>query len=433
MKVSQCFFITGKENPSEAHIVSHRLMLRAGLIYQICNGIYSWLPFGLRVLENIQKIITFEHDKIHCNKVLLPTIQPAKLWQESGRYDAYGKEMLRIKDRHDKDMLYSPTHEEAVTDIARQFIKSYKQLPVIFYQIGWKFRDEIRPRFGVMRAREFLMEDAYSFDLTYEGAIESYKKIFVTYIKIFEKMGLKAIPVRADPGAIGGNLSHEFHIIAETGESQLFYDASYDDFDGEMNYDNLNKFYSACDETHDPEKCPVANLKTARGIEVGHVFYFGDKYSKSMGLNVIGEGGKPFFPEMGSYGIGVSRLVGAFIEASHDEDGIIWSEAVAPFKVAIITVKPNNDKINEIAEDLYNKIQEIGLEVLFDDRNERAGCKFSDIDLIGIPHQIILGDKAEKGVFEWKDRKTKERKDLDIEGILRNVSEIKHRLDQIFI
>ena len=426
MKVSNFFIHTFREDPSEAQIVSHKLMLKSGMIHQTCNGIYSWMPLGLRVLSKIENIVAQEQDRIGCSRILMPTIQPAKLWQESGRYDDYGKEMLRIKDRHDKDMLYGPTHEEVITDLAKSFLKSYKQLPAIFYQIGWKFRDEIRPRFGVMRGREFFMKDGYSFDVDEKGAIESYKKIVLSYLRTFKRMGLRAIPVRADTGAIGGNLSHEFHIMASTGESEIFYDKSYDAIDVDnINFETIENVYAASDEKHDPKNCgvPEEMIKSARGIEVGHVFYFGTKYSKSMNLSVAGSDGKPFYPEMGSYGIGVSRLVAAIIEANHDENGIIWPESVAPFKIAIITAKNQDPKSKEIAENLYLKLLDMNIDVIFDDRDERAGVKFSDMDLIGIPHQIIIGSKTiEDGIFEWKVRRTGSREDLSLDQVLKKVS-----------
>ncbi|GHS90761.1 proline--tRNA ligase [Alphaproteobacteria bacterium] len=420
MRFSQYFLPTLREVPAEAQVVSHQLMLRAGMIHQTCSGIYSWLPLGFRVLSKIEKIIAEEQDRIGCHRVLMPTLQPAKLWQESGRYEDYGKEMLRLKDRHDRDMLYGPTHEEVCTDIARHFIKSYKQLPTILYQISWKFRDEIRPRFGVMRGREFLMKDGYSFNCDRDGAVQAYKKIVLSYLRTFERLGVRAVPVRADSGAIGGDLSHEFHIMAETGESEVFYDQSYDALDlNNASFDDISTLYTAADEKHDPNHCPIPleRVRCARGIEVGHVFYFGQKYSKSMGLSVMGKDGQPFFPEMGSYGIGVSRLVAALIEAHHDKDGILWPEAVAPFQVGIVLIK-DNPKIREKAEQLYQKLQDGGIETLYDDRTESAGIKFSDMDLIGLPHQILLGENVNKGVFEWKDRRTGARQELSWDALL---------------
>src|SRR5712692_2190383 len=339
---SQYFLPLLRENPSEAQIVSHGLMLRAGMIRQSSAGIYSWLPLGLRVLKRIEQIVREEQDRSGAQEILMPTIQPAELWRESGRYDDYGKEMLRIQDRHDREMLYGPTNEEQVTDIVRGAIRSYRDLPKNLYHIQWKFRDEVRPRFGVMRGREFLMKDNYSFDLDAAGAKHSYNKMFVAYLRSFARMGLKAIPMRADTGPIGGDLSHEFIILAETGESQVFCDRAWLDADilaNEVDYaGDLEPFfakwtslYAAPDETPDPKAIPSDRLVTARGIEVGHIFYFGTKYSKPMNAVVAGPNGEQIPVEMGSYGIGVSRLVGAIIEASHDEAGIIWPESVAPF------------------------------------------------------------------------------------------------------
>jgi prolyl-tRNA synthetase len=425
MRLSNYFLPTLKEIPAEAQIASHRLMLRAGMINQTTAGIYSWLPLGLKVLQNIERIVAEEQDRIGCHRVLMPTLQPASLWQESGRYDDYGKEMLRIKDRHDRDMLYGPTNEEVITDIMRQYLKSYRQLPQTLYQIGWKFRDEIRPRFGVMRGREFLMKDGYSFDLDYEGAKETYKKIFESYLVIFRRMGLTAIPVRADSGAIGGDLSHEFQIVAPTGESAIYYDESYDSFaPQDMTFDKLQNLYAAADEKHDPDNCPIPKdrIKTARGIEIGHIFYFGTKYSKAMNLEVAGPNGEPIIPEMGSYGIGVSRLVGAIIEASHDENGIIWPESVAPFQIGLINAKTGDEKLDSLANDFYQKLNNQGIEVLYDDRAERPGVKFSNMDLIGLPWQVIVGNKtAEHGTVEVKNRRMGERNDMSLEECLNKV------------
>jgi prolyl-tRNA synthetase len=425
MRLSNYFLPTLKEIPAEAQIASHRLMLRAGMINQTTAGIYSWLPLGLKVLQNIERIVAEEQDRIGCHRVLMPTLQPASLWQESGRYDDYGKEMLRIKDRHDRDMLYGPTNEEVITDIMRQYLKSYRQLPQTLYQIGWKFRDEIRPRFGVMRGREFLMKDGYSFDLDYEGAKETYKKIFESYLVIFRRMGLTAIPVRADSGAIGGDLSHEFQIVAPTGESAIYYDQSYDSFaPQDMTFDKLQSLYAAADEKHDPDNCPIPNdrIKTARGIEIGHIFYFGTKYSKAMNLEVVGPNGEPIIPEMGSYGIGVSRLVGAIIEASHDENGIIWPESVAPFQIGLVNAKIGDEKLDSLANDFYQKLNNQGTEVLYDDRAERPGVKFSNMDLIGLPWQVIIGNKtAEHGTVEVKNRRTGERNDMSLDECLNKV------------
>lgn len=422
MRLSQYFIPTLKETPAEAQIVSHRLMLRAGMVNQETSGIYTWLPLGLRVLEKIERIVCEEQDRIGCHKVLMPTIQPAELWKKSGRYEAYGKEMLRITDRHDREMLYGPTNEEVITDVVAQYVKSYRALPLVLYQIQWKFRDEIRPRFGVMRGREFLMKDGYSFDLTQESATQTYKKIFESYLRTFNRMGLTAIPVQADTGAIGGNLSHEFQIVAPTGESTIYYDKKFDDLNSDdMTFEIASNLYAAADEMHKPENCPVApdRLKTARGIEIGHIFYFGTKYSEPLGAKITTSDGKMTPLEMGSYGIGVSRLVGAIIEASHDENGIVWPEAVAPFKVGLINLKSGDAKASTLADGLYNQFGAHGIEVLYDDRDERAGTKFADMDLIGLPWQVIVGNRTiESGTVEIKNRRTGEKSEIPLSQIV---------------
>lgn len=421
MRLTQYFLPTLKETPAEAQIASHRLMLRAGMINQTTAGIYSWLPLGLRVLQNIERIVAEEQDRIGCHRVLMPTLQPATLWQESGRYEDYGKEMLRFKDRHEREMLYGPTNEEVITDIVRQYIQSYRQLPQVLYQIGWKFRDEIRPRFGVMRGREFFMKDGYSFDLTYEAAKETYKRVYESYLVTFKRMGLTAIPVRADSGAIGGDLSHEFQIVAPTGESTIYYDAAYDALTTEqMTFDHMQHLYAAADEKHDPNNChQECQLKTARGIEVGHIFYFGTKYSKAMNLSVTGPNGESIIPEMGSYGIGVSRLVGAIIEANHDEHGIIWPDSVAPFHVGLMNAKSGDEAADALAESCYQKLRKAGIDTLYDDRTERPGVKFAHMDLIGLPWHIIIGAKSlESGTVEVKNRRTNERAHMSIDQFI---------------
>ena len=429
MRLSQYFLPTLKENPAEAQIVSHRLMLRAGMIRQSSAGIYSWLPMGLRVLRNIEQIVREEQNAIGCQEVMMPTIQPADLWRESGRYDAYGPEMLRISDRHDRDMLYGPTNEEQITDIFRNTIRSHKDLPKLFYHIQWKFRDEIRPRFGVMRGREFFMKDAYSFDVDAAGARRSYNKMFVSYLRTYQRMGLRAIPMRAETGPIGGDLSHEFIILADTGESQVFchrdlvekdWLGADIDFEGDLQpiVDDFVSHYAATDDEHDPEQEKILGdkLVTARGIEVGHIFYFGDKYSKPMGATVMGPDGDEVAVEMGSYGIGVSRLVGAIIEAFHDENGIIWPDPVAPFKVGLINLKVTDDACSAACEDIYKAL---GDDVLYDDRDERAGSKFANMDLIGLPWQLVVGPRGIKnGVVELKSRATGEREELSLESAL---------------
>lgn len=411
---------TLRENPAEAQIVSHRLMLRAGMIRQSSAGIYSWLPLGLRVLKNIENIVREEQDAAGFQELLMPTIQPADLWRESGRYDDYGKEMLRITDRHDRDMLFGPTNEELITDIFRNSVKSYRDLPRLLYHIQWKFRDEVRPRFGIMRGREFLMKDSYSFDLDYEGARRSYNKMFVAYLRTFARMGLKAIPMAADTGPIGGDLSHEFIILAETGESEVFCHADYLDFDPLINgikydddlqpvVDDWTRLYAATDEKHDPavfaKQVPEGKALHTRGIEVGHIFYFGTKYSEAMGATVQKADGIEVPVEMGSYGIGVSRLVGAIIEANHDDAGIIWPEAVAPFRVGLINLKVDDSATSEVCERLYAEFTNAGIEVLYDDTEVRAGVKFATSELIGTPWQLVVGPRGVlSGQVELKSR-----------------------------
>jgi prolyl-tRNA synthetase len=424
MRLSAYFLPLLRENPSEAQIVSHRLMLRAGMVRQLSAGIYSWLPLGFRVLKKVEQIVREEQDAAGALEVLMPTIQPAELWQESGRYEDYGKEMLRITDRHERGMLYGPTNEEVITDIFRQSVKSYRDLPRNLYHIQWKFRDEVRPRFGVMRGREFLMKDNYSFDLDAKGAKHSYNKMFVAYLRTFARMGLKAIPMRADTGPIGGDLSHEFIILADTGESQVFCDRAWLDADilaNEVDYSgDLEPFfqkwtslYAATDEKHDPKALPPDRLVTARGIEVGHIFYFGTKYSAPMKAVVAGPNGEQIPVEMGSYGIGVSRLVGAIIEASHDDAGIIWPESVAPFTVGLVNLRAGDARCVAAADDLYAKLNRGGIEVLYDDRDESPGAKFAAMDLIGLPYQLVIGPRGlDKGVVEFKERKTGARSEL---------------------
>jgi prolyl-tRNA synthetase len=429
MRLSQFFLPTLKETPAEAQIVSHRTMLRAGMVKQSAAGIYTWLPLGLRVLRKVEQIVREEQNRAGALEILMPTLQSADLWKESGRYEAYGKEMLRMTDRHQRELLYGPTAEEVVTDVFRTYVRSYKDLPKQLYQIGWKFRDEIRPRFGVMRGREFLMKDNYSFDLDFAGAQKSYDTMYAAYLRTFARMGLRAIPVSADPGAIGGNMSHEFQILAETGESQVYYDAAFDDINignaDAATLTTLKSLYAAADEKHNAETCPVPKerLKTARGIEVGHIFYFGTKYSKPMGAVVTGPNGDEITVEMGSYGIGVSRLVGAIIEASHDDNGAIWPEPVAPFDVGVVNLKSGDAKCDAMSEDAYAKLQALGRDTLYDDRDERAGVKFARMDLIGLPWQLVIGPKgAEKGVVELKYRKTGEKAELSLESALSKIT-----------
>lgn len=427
MRLSRYFLPLLKETPAEATIASHRLMLRAGLVRPLGAGIYNWLPLGLRVLKNIEQIVREEMDRAGAVEILMPTMQPADLWTESGRYDDYGKEMLRIVDRHERNMLFGPTAEEVVTDIFRQNVKSYKELPINLYNIQWKFRDEIRPRFGVMRGREFLMKDAYSFDMDREGATRAYENMYEAYIKTFRRMGLTAIPVRADNGAIGGDLSHEFQILAETGESAIYYDAAFDELMNakELDLGAMRKLYAAADEKHDPANCPVPadRLRTKRGIEVGHIFNFGTKYTKAMNVTLPDKDGKPFHPDMGSYGIGVSRLVGAIIEYGHDDAGIIWPEEVAPFKVGLMNLRAGDEACTAACDGLYKQLQNAGITVLYDDTADSAGKKFASMDLIGLPWQIAVGPRGvAAGTVELKCRKTGEKSEVSAEAALKKVT-----------
>ena len=436
MRLSQYFMPILRDDPKEAEIASHKLMLRAGMVRQEAAGSYSWLPMGFRVLKKIEQIVREEQDRAGAIEVLMPTLQSADLWRKSGRYDAYGKEMLRIKDRQDRDLLYGPTNEEMITDIFRSGVQSYKDVPRNLYHIQWKFRDEVRPRFGVMRGREFLMKDAYSFDLTREAGQHSYNKMFVSYLRTFARMGLQAVPMRAETGPIGGTDSHEFLILAPTGESEVFFDRGFHDMDWknfEIDYDDVGavagvveKFtsmYAATSEMHDAadyeKRVPEARRMTGRGIEVGHIFFFGDKYSLPMGCEVQGPDGKKVTLQSGSYGIGVSRLVGGIIEASHDKDGIIWPEAVAPYKVGLINIKSGDAEADAAAEKIYNALQAKGVEVLYDDRAQPGGAKFATMDLIGLPWQVIIGPRGLKdGIAEVKNRKTGARENVALDQVV---------------
>jgi len=440
MRLSRYFMPVLRDVPKEAEIVSHQLMLRAGMIRQSSAGIYSWLPAGLTVINKIADIVREEQNRAGATELLMPTIQSAELWRESGRYDAYGKEMLRIQDRHERDMLFGPTNEELITQIFRDNVKSYRELPRNLYHIQWKFRDEIRPRFGVMRGREFLMKDAYSFDLTPEEGRKSYNRMFAAYLRTFARMGLKSIPMRADTGPIGGDLSHEFIILADTGESQVFGHA--DLFDGPIPprdtdflagdlqpiVDRWTSLYAATDEEHDTAKfdaeVPAGKQVTARGIEVGHIFFFGTKYSEPMGCKVQGPDGEMANLQMGSYGVGVSRLAAAIIEASHDENGIIWPLPVAPFEVGLINLKASDDETGAACDAIYEQFTNAGVEVLYDDTDERAGGKFATMDLIGLPYQIVVGPKGLKnGEVELKVRATGEKTTKPMSGIVDGIVE----------
>ncbi|AUJ65431.1 proline--tRNA ligase [Aestuarium zhoushanense] len=441
MRLSRYFLPVLKENPAEAQIVSHRLMLRAGMIKQQAAGIYSWLPLGFKVLRKIENIVHDEQIKAGHIPMQMPTLQPADLWRESGRYDAYGPEMLRMKDRHDRDMLFSPTAEEMFTDVFRAHVNSYKDLPLTIYQIQWKFRDEVRPRFGVMRGREFYMKDGYNFDLTKEDALHAYNRHLVSYLRTYERMGLQAIPMRADSGPIGGDDTHEFLVLAETGESEVFYDSQITDLtfgDREIDYDSreqcqavLEEFtsrYARTDETHDEavfNEVPEERRRVARGIEVGQIFYFGTKYSDAMGATVVDNEGNKVPVHMGSHGIGVSRLLGAIIEASHDEKGIIWPEGVTPFHVGIVNLKQGDDAADAACESLYAELTAAGFEPLYDDRNERAGGKFATMDLIGLPWRITVGPRGlANGVVELTSRRTGESVEMAPAEAIAKIKEI---------
>ena len=437
MRVSRFFMPLMKETPAEAQIVSHRLMLRAGMVRQQSAGIYSWLPLGKRVLAKIEKIVREEQDRAGAIEVLMPTLQSAELWRESGRYEAYGAEMLRITDRQDREMLYGPTNEEMITDIFRSSVKSYRQLPLNLYHIQWKFRDEVRPRFGVMRGREFLMKDAYSFDLDADKARTAYRKMFIAYLRTFSRMGLKAVPMRADTGPIGGDLSHEFIVLADTGESQVFchrdliempVPGADFDYDGDLEgmVGQRTSLYAATEEMHDAaafDALPEDKKVTARGIEVGHIFFFGTKYSKAMGAKVAGPEGTDVLVEMGSYGIGVSRLMGAIIEASHDDAGIVWPESVSPFDVGLINLKTGDAATDAACAKIYGALTAAGRDVLYDDTEERAGTKFASMDLIGLPWQVIVGPKGiANGEVEVKNRATGARETLPLEAVIARFS-----------
>ena len=437
MRLSRYFMPTLRDAPADAQIVSHQLMLRAGLVRQEAAGIYAWLPLGLKVLKKIEQIVREEMNRAGAVEILMPTIQLADLWKESGRYDDYGDEMLRIFDRNQRDLVFGPTAEEVVTDIFRSYVKTYKSLPLNLYNIQWKFRDERRPRFGVMRGREFLMKDAYSFDIDEAAARRSYNRMFLAYLNVYARLGLKAVPVKADPGPIGGDLSHEFMILADTGESQVF--AHRDlvemgapgpgiDWQGDLEPEVARRtsLYAASDEMHDParfEAMPEDKRMTARGIEVGHIFYFGEKYSKPMKALVTGPDGKDVPVQMGSYGVGVSRLVAAIIEASHDEAGIIWPASVAPFGAAILNLRAGDSGCDEVCEVAYKALTEAGLDPLYDDRDDRPGAKFAAADLVGIPWQLVVGPKGvAEGVVELKHRASGERQSLALDAALKVIA-----------
>ncbi|HUL10079.1 MAG TPA: proline--tRNA ligase [Candidatus Acidoferrum sp.] len=436
VRLSGYFMPTLKETPVEAEIASHRLMLRAGMVRQASSGIYSWLPLGLRVLKRIEQIVREEQDRAGAQELLMPTIQPVELWKKSGRHDAYGKEMLRITDRKDRQMMYGPTNEDLITAIFAGTVGSYKELPKLLYHIQWKFRDELRPRFGVMRGREFLMKDAYSFDLDYAGAKRSYNRMFVAYLRTFARMGLKAIPMDAETGAIGGNLSHEFIILTETGESVVYCHSDYMDFElppPDIDYEgdlepivrHWTSLYAATEDKHDQARfaaIPEAKRIATRGIEVGQIFYFGTRYSRPLGATVSAPNGEQVPVHGGCYGVGVSRLVGAIIEASHDDAGIIWPEPVAPFKVGLINLKTGDSACDRVCADLYAKLKNARIDALYDDRDERPGAKFADMDLIGLPWQVIVGPRGiATSKVDLKRRATGERLELSIDSALARI------------
>jgi prolyl-tRNA synthetase len=438
MRLSRYLLPTLKENPAEAQVVSHRLMLRAGMIRQEAAGIYAWLPLGLRALRKVECIVREEMDRAGAIELLMPTLQLAELWRESGRYDAYGPEMLRITDRHQRELLYGPTNEEMVTEIFRSYVSSWRSLPLNLYQVQWKFRDEQRPRFGLMRGREFLMKDAYSFDLDEAGAQRSYQRMFVAYLRMFARIGLKAIPMRAETGPIGGDLSHEFIVLAQTGESAVYCDKGVLDLpipDVDVDYaDDLQPIidawtapYAATEDVHDAarferEVAPEHRVNT-RGIEVGQIFYFGTKYSLPMKATVTGADGMNVPIHGGCYGVGVSRLLGTIIEASHDELGIVWPASVAPFTVGLINLKPGDARTDAACESLYAQIEAAGLDVLHDDTDDRAGAKFARMDLIGLPWQLIVGPRGlDGGVVELKQRSSGERRELSIDAVVQTLA-----------
>jgi len=449
MRLSRYFLPVLREVPKEAEIVSHRLMLRAGMIRQQAAGLYSWLPMGYKVLTKIQRIIEEEQNRAGAIQLLMPTLQPADLWRESGRYDAYGKEMLRIEDRHEREMLYGPTNEEMITDIFRAYVKSYKDLPLNLYHVQWKFRDEVRPRFGTMRSREFLMKDAYSFDIDKDSAVRAYHRMFVAYLRTYRRMGLTAIPMRAETGPIGGDLSHEFIVLAETGESAVFCHADMlekpipspdTDFLGDLSgiVADWTSLYAATEDMVDMAEfeanVPEEKRISARGIEVGQTFYFGTKYSEPMKATVTGPDGKEVAVHMGSYGVGLTRVVPAIIEASHDDAGIIWPVSVAPFEAVLVSLKVGDAETDAACEKLYAELQAAGIDTLYDDRDQAAGGKFATADLVGIPYQLIVGPRGLKdGQVEIKHRKSGERETLPIADAVQRLHSliVPQRLDKV--
>ena len=412
MRLSHYFLKPRKDAPSDATLISHKLMIKSSMIKQTTSGIYAWLPLGLKVLKKIEDIIRKFHNLYGCQELLMPTIQSSSIWKKSERYNDYGPEMLKFRDRNKKELLYGPTNEELITEIFKEYINSYKDLPKNLYQIQWKFRDEIRPRYGVMRCREFLMKDNYSFDISKNDAEKSYDNMFKCYLEIFNEIGINVIPVKADPGAMGGDLSHEFHLISKSGDTDIYYDKKIGDING-LNTKNsfklLRNLYSVTkDEYKKKQDLDASKLIKTKGIEIGHIFYFGTKYSDKLDAYVLNEKGQKINVEMGSYGIGISRLVAAIIESSHDEKGIIWPKNISPFNVGLINLNNKNKELIRIADKLYDYLKKNNIDVLYDDTNERPGEKFANIDLIGVPTQIILGENSLKeNSVEIKNRKTK--------------------------
>jgi len=420
VRLSRYFLPTSKNIPSDAHLISHKLMLQTAMIHQISAGIYAFSPVALRVLKKIEAIIRDEQDKIGGLELLMPTIQPASLWKESGRYEDYGQELLRFPDRHKNEMLFGPTGEEVLTDFFKTHVKSYKDLPKRFYQIQWKFRDEIRPRFGIMRGREFLMKDLYSFDLDKESALSCYKDVVASYYNIFHRMNLKVLAVRADTGPIGGDLSHEFVVLAPYGESDLVYDSRLS-LSKALSFEELQRTYAVADDQFNPETCPLPEELRARskGIEIGHVFYFGTKYSQPLGATVMGPEGDQVPVYMGSYGIGVTRLLATLIEVFHDEKGMVWPASVSPFDVSLLNLKMADDAAGVMADRFYQEAGQAGYDVLYDDRLASPGFKLKDADLVGMPYQVIVGEKAlREGLFELKERHTGHQEYLSLEACL---------------
>jgi len=412
MRLSHYFLKPRKDAPSDATLISHKLMIKSSMIKQTTSGIYAWLPLGLKVLKKIEDIIRKFHNLYGCQELLMPTIQSSSIWKKSERYNDYGPEMLKFRDRNKKELLYGPTNEELITEIFKEYINSYKDLPKNLYQIQWKFRDEIRPRYGVMRCREFLMKDNYSFDISKNDAEKSYDNMFKCYLEIFNEIGINVIPVKADPGAMGGDLSHEFHLISKSGDTDIYYDKKIGDING-LNARNsfklLRNLYSVTkDEYKKKQDLDASKLIKTKGIEIGHIFYFGTKYSDKLDAYVLNEKGQKINVEMGSYGIGISRLVAAIIESSHDEKGIIWPKNISPFNVGLINLNNKNKELIRISDKLYDYLKKNNIDVLYDDTNERPGEKFANIDLIGVPSQIILGENSLKeNSVEIKNRKTK--------------------------